>query len=79
MWDTAEHFAWGKTEHIFNPLLPIQLSWNFAGARSCDDNTNVFKKNGRGEKITQSSIDLKSVCNHKSRQFNRYATAYNPK
>ena len=29
----------------FNPLPTIQLSWNFAGVRSLDDNTIFIKKN----------------------------------
>ena len=44
MWGKEEHFSWGKTEHLFNPLPPIQLSWNIAGVR--------------GEKITQSSMNI---------------------
>ena len=63
----AEHFERGKTEHVFNPLPPSQLSWNFADVRSYSDNIKLWKKNGRGEKITQSSINI--THNHKSKRL----------
>ena len=34
----------------FNPLSTIQLSWNFAGLRSLDDNT-IFKKKINLERV----------------------------
>ena len=43
MWGKAEQFSWGKTEHLFNPPAPIQLSWNFAGVRSYDDDKKLWK------------------------------------
>ena len=50
MWGKAKHFSWGKMEHPFNPLAPIQFSWNFAGVRSYDDDKKLWKKNSEGWK-----------------------------